>query len=206
MAGNSSGKTSFKSSVWYLACGNWNGTENETRERQPRSQSSARDGWAGRSLPPPAPAGIEATLVGRGWPAGPPADAEAALLCVPDSSIEEACGRSRPEASAARASSATPAAPPASRRSPPRQTAGASVFSIHPLQTIRGDASDLAGAFCAVSGSDREAIDFAEDLARCLGMSPFEVAEERRAAYHAAAAIASNFLVALEESAARAAR
>ena len=33
-------------------------------------------------------------------------------------------------------------------------------------------------------------------------MSPFEVAEERRAAYHAAAAIASNFLVALEESAA----
>ena len=33
-------------------------------------------------------------------------------------------------------------------------------------------------------------------------MRPFEVAEERRAAYHAAASIASNFLVALEESAA----
>ena len=33
-------------------------------------------------------------------------------------------------------------------------------------------------------------------------MSPFEVPEEKRAAYHAAAAIASNFLVALEESAA----
>ncbi len=32
-------------------------------------------------------------------------------------------------------------------------------------------------------------------------MRPFEVAEESRAAYHAAAAIASNFLVALEESA-----
>ena len=33
-------------------------------------------------------------------------------------------------------------------------------------------------------------------------MRPFEVPDERRAAYHAAAAIASNFLVALEESAA----
>ena len=33
-------------------------------------------------------------------------------------------------------------------------------------------------------------------------MRPFRVDEERRAAYHAAASIASNFLVALEESAA----
>ena len=33
-------------------------------------------------------------------------------------------------------------------------------------------------------------------------MRPFEIPEERRAAYHAAASIASNFLVALEESAA----
>src|SRR5262249_887736 len=33
-------------------------------------------------------------------------------------------------------------------------------------------------------------------------MRPFEVSEESRAAYHAAAAIASNLLVALEESAA----
>jgi predicted short-subunit dehydrogenase-like oxidoreductase (DUF2520 family) len=33
-------------------------------------------------------------------------------------------------------------------------------------------------------------------------MRPFAVPEERRAAYHAAASIASNFLIALEESAA----
>jgi predicted short-subunit dehydrogenase-like oxidoreductase (DUF2520 family) len=33
-------------------------------------------------------------------------------------------------------------------------------------------------------------------------MRPFAVAEDRRAAYHAAACIASNFLIALEESAA----
>ena len=37
-------------------------------------------------------------------------------------------------------------------------------------------------------------------LAGRLGMRPFEVPEDRRAAYHAAASIASNLLVALEES------
>ncbi len=41
----------------------------------------------------------------------------------------------------------------------------------------------------------------AQDLAERLGMRPFEVTEESRAAYHAAASIASNFLVALESSA-----
>ena len=47
-----------------------------------------------------------------------------------------------------------------------------------------------------------DALRFARELAERLGMRPFEVAEEHRAAYHAAASIASNFLVALQESAA----
>jgi predicted short-subunit dehydrogenase-like oxidoreductase (DUF2520 family) len=42
----------------------------------------------------------------------------------------------------------------------------------------------------------------AAELAERLGMRPFAVPEEHRAAYHAAASIASNFLIALEESAA----
>ena len=54
----------------------------------------------------------------------------------------------------------------------------------------------------AVAGSDEGAERFAAALADALGMRPFAVPEERRAAYHAAACIASNFLVALEESAA----
>jgi predicted short-subunit dehydrogenase-like oxidoreductase (DUF2520 family) len=41
------------------------------------------------------------------------------------------------------------------------------------------------------------------DLAEALGMRPFEVPAEARAAYHAAASMASNFLVALEASATR---
>jgi predicted short-subunit dehydrogenase-like oxidoreductase (DUF2520 family) len=40
-------------------------------------------------------------------------------------------------------------------------------------------------------------------LAESLGMRPFAVADEDRAAYHAAASIASNFLVTLEAAAER---
>jgi predicted short-subunit dehydrogenase-like oxidoreductase (DUF2520 family) len=79
---------------------------------------------------------------------------------------------------------------------------GAEVFSLHPLQTIPGPDTSLAGAPCAVAGSTPGATAYAADLAERLGLRPFEVAEEARAAYHAAASIASNFLVALEESAA----
>ena len=43
----------------------------------------------------------------------------------------------------------------------------------------------------------------ASALAERLGMRPFDVPEEGRAAYHAAASMASNFLIALEESAAQ---
>jgi predicted short-subunit dehydrogenase-like oxidoreductase (DUF2520 family) len=78
---------------------------------------------------------------------------------------------------------------------------GAAIFGLHPLQTITGDNPELIGASCAVSGSTPAALALARSLARRLGMRPFELPEERRAAYHAAASIASNFLVTLEESA-----
>jgi predicted short-subunit dehydrogenase-like oxidoreductase (DUF2520 family) len=129
------------------------------------------------------------------------AGASAALLCVPDDAIAEACER---------VASASP---------PPRlvghvsgastlealsaATAGGSTaFSLHPLQTFADDETDVAGVPAAVAGSDPRAEAFAAALADGLGMRPFAVPEERRAAYHAAACIASNFLVALEESAA----
>ena len=79
---------------------------------------------------------------------------------------------------------------------------GAETFSLHPLQTIPDGETDLTAAPCAVAGSSPVAEAFAAELAGRLGMRPFSVPEENRAAYHAAAAIASNFLVALKESAA----
>ncbi len=68
------------------------------------------------------------------------------------------------------------------------------VGALHPLQTLTGaDAPDaLIGAWAAVAGPAA-----VNDLATQLGLRPFTVPDARRAAYHAAAAVASNHLVAL---------
>jgi predicted short-subunit dehydrogenase-like oxidoreductase (DUF2520 family) len=71
---------------------------------------------------------------------------------------------------------------------------GARLGALHPLQTLSGDdgASRLPGAYAAVEGPPAVAA-----LAREIGLVPFHVDPERRAVYHAAAAVASNHLVAL---------
>ena len=72
-------------------------------------------------------------------------------------------------------------------------------FSVHPLQTFtraRG-AEQLDGAWAAVSAETDEARGRALWLARTLGLEPFLLPDEARPLYHAAAAIASNYLVTL---------
>lgn len=123
----------------------------------------------------------------------------AVLLCVPDAEIPAASERAAASGAAwvGHSSGATPlSALNASA------AAGARTFSLHPLQTIPTPVTDLTGAPCAIAARDGETLAMASALAMACGMRPFEVPEDRRAAYHAAAAIASNFLVALEESAA----
>jgi predicted short-subunit dehydrogenase-like oxidoreductase (DUF2520 family) len=122
------------------------------------------------------------------------------LLCVPDASISQACesgaGSLESGTFVGHVSGATElSALDAARR------AGCETFSLHPLQTIPAPDTDLTGAPCAIASSGPEAHAVAAALAERLGMHPFEVPEEGRAAYHAAASMASNFLVALEESA-----
>ena len=124
----------------------------------------------------------------------------AVLLCVPDGAIAAVCERAAHDLPAGVAighvSGATTLAAldaAAARVCP--------VFSLHPLQTIPAPDTSLSGAPCAVAGSGG-GLAVARELAVLLGMRPFEVPEEGRVAYHAAASIASNFLVALEESAA----
>jgi predicted short-subunit dehydrogenase-like oxidoreductase (DUF2520 family) len=63
---------------------------------------------------------------------------------------------------------------------------------LQTLPSADAGAARLPGAWCAVAG-DRQVW----ALARQLGMQPIEVADEDRAAYHAAACIAANHLVAL---------
>ena len=158
-------------------------------------------GRVGRSLVAAAQrAGIEVTLADRDNGLAACRSAQAVLLCVPDEAIADAAGSVAaavpPLEFVGHVSGATELA-----ALMPARVAGAATFSIHPLQTAPDGETDFSGSPCAISGSDPAAVEFAADLSVALGMRPFEVADADRAAYHAAASIASNFLVALEESA-----
>ena len=75
---------------------------------------------------------------------------------------------------------------------------------MHPLMTVAGNLSvSFAGAGCAVAGSTERALGVAIALARRLRMTPFALSEADREVYHAAASMASNFLVTLEGAAER---
>jgi predicted short-subunit dehydrogenase-like oxidoreductase (DUF2520 family) len=69
--------------------------------------------------------------------------------------------------------------------------------------TVTATGATFAGATAAIAGSSPRALGTAAALARALGMHPLEVGDADRAAYHAAASIASNFLVVIEELAER---
>ncbi len=114
------------------------------------------------------------------------------LLTVPDHAIAAAAAAVAPSPLVGHCSGAT-TLEPISR-------AGHRALSLHPLMTVPGQgATDFTGAGAAVAGEIR----VAAELARRLGMRPIEVADADRAAYHAAASIASNFLVTVEAAAER---
>ena len=117
------------------------------------------------------------------------------LLCVPDGAIGEVARGIEPGPWLAHVSGGTTLAAldPHERR-----------FSVHPLQTFtraRGP-EQLDGAWAAVTAETDEARARALWLARTLGLEPFPLDDEARPLYHAAAAIASNYLVTLHHTAA----
>jgi predicted short-subunit dehydrogenase-like oxidoreductase (DUF2520 family) len=117
-------------------------------------------------------------------------EAELRLLCVPDRAIAEVARSIQPGPWVAHVSGGTPLAAldPHTRR-----------FSVHPLQTLtkRRGPEQLDGAFAGVTAESAEALERATWLAETLGLRPFVLADDKRAVYHAGAAIASNFLVTL---------
>jgi predicted short-subunit dehydrogenase-like oxidoreductase (DUF2520 family) len=123
-------------------------------------------------------------------------EAELTLLCVPDSAIGDVARALSPRQGwVAHVSGGTPLAAldPHPRR-----------FGLHPLQTFtpaRGP-EQLDGAFAAVTAETDEARDRGFELARMLGLRPFELADDARPLYHAGAAIASNYVVTLHKVAA----
>jgi len=123
-------------------------------------------------------------------------DADVVLLCVPDGEIAAAAGaiEPRPGRLVGHCSGA----------SAPGELAPHEAFSLHPLMTVPAEGpAAFAGAYAAVAGSNGRARRVATALAYRLGLAPVAVAEGDRAAYHAAASIASNFLVTLEAAAER---
>jgi len=129
--------------------------------------------------------------VGRG---GRPAGCDAIVLCVPDGEIEAAAELVTAAAPfVGHTSGATPLSALAH--------AGVPAFGLHPLQSFAHPGVRFAGAGAAVSGTTPEALAFATGLAERLGMRPFEIDDDGRAAYHAAASVASNFLVTLQAAA-----
>lgn len=76
-------------------------------------------------------------------------------------------------------------------------------FSMHPLMTAGSGRTEFADATAAIAGSTPDALGVAHAIAMRLGMTPIEIPDDKRAAYHAAGSIAANFLVTLEVMAAR---
>ncbi|MFL5906193.1 MAG: DUF2520 domain-containing protein [Solirubrobacterales bacterium] len=156
-------------------------------------------GSVGRSLAKAAEAsGIEVRLVSGDDAPEACVGAAAALLCVPDEAIAPLCYRIAPDAPplVGHVSGASTLDVVASATEH-----GAATFSLHPLQTFADGSTPVEGTPAAIAGSTGESLVYGRSLAEALGMRPFEVPEKSRAAYHAAATIASNLLVALEESA-----
>jgi predicted short-subunit dehydrogenase-like oxidoreductase (DUF2520 family) len=121
--------------------------------------------------------------------------AEFVLLCVPDTAISDVARHIDVGPWVAHVSGATrlDALDPHRRR-----------FSMHPLQTFSRERGpeQLDGAFAAVSAETPEAHEHGFELARLLGLRPFELADEDRPLYHAGAVVASNYLVTLFRAAA----
>ncbi len=130
--------------------------------------------------------------LGRG---APPSGVDAVLLCVPDDQIRAAVASVPPGVRTGHCSGASGL----------DVLAGREGFSLHPLMTVTAESggASFAGAGAAVAGNTPAALALARTLAGRLGMRPIEVAPGDRAAYHAGASIASNFLITVEAAAER---
>ena len=121
------------------------------------------------------------------------AGADAVLLCVPDAEISRAAAAVVPGRLVGHCSGATGL----------DALDGHEAFSVHPLMTVTAEGARFAGAGGAIAGSTARALTLACQLASALQMNVIVVADEDRATYHAAASIASNFLITLQSAAER---
>ncbi len=85
----------------------------------------------------------------------------------------------------------------------PLAAKGVGCAMFHPLQTVPDRERGLS-ALCGIAfgiGGDGPAVEWAESIARLLGGVPLRINREATAQYHAAAVMASNYVIALVDAA-----
>jgi predicted short-subunit dehydrogenase-like oxidoreductase (DUF2520 family) len=119
-------------------------------------------------------------------------DADLVVLCVPDGEIADVAESIAPGPWIAHTSGS------ASVEELPGHELR---FTLHPLQTFtrEGGSEQLDGAWAAISGESPDALAAAHELATLLRVDAFELSDEARPLYHAAAMMASTFTVTLHD-------
>jgi predicted short-subunit dehydrogenase-like oxidoreductase (DUF2520 family) len=173
------GRAGLGLSLRLLECGH---TIAGVLARDPEAASSAADRLRSSAL---------------AWDADLPA-ADLIVLAVRDDAIAEVAGRVAPHAAAASGAVHLSGVGPVSLLAP-LADAGLPVGSFHPLQTLptpETGAARLDGAWVGITSDDDLFADRLFALAATMGMRPFELADDAKPLYHAAAAAAANYTLA----------
>jgi predicted short-subunit dehydrogenase-like oxidoreductase (DUF2520 family) len=135
-----------------------------------------------------------------------PSHATRILICVPDDALDSVAGTLAAAPQRIKAALHT-----CGSRGPevlaPLEDRGASCAALHPLQTVttpEQGLADLPGSFFGVTGGaqgSNAAHDWALEIVRLLDGRALTIAPERRPLYHAAAVMASNYIVAMIDAA-----
>jgi predicted short-subunit dehydrogenase-like oxidoreductase (DUF2520 family) len=131
-----------------------------------------------------------------------PRHAARVLICVPDDALEEVAGvlAAAPQTVSAALHTSGSRGPEALS---PLESRGTACATLHPLQTIATPAqgvADLPGSSFGITGSG-PAAEWALDIVRLLNGRPLAIPAEGRPLYHAAAVMASNYIVAMIDAA-----
>lgn len=146
-------------------------------------------------------AGIQVLIAGRDLTRDQLAG-RTVLLCVPDAAISAVAARIGELCATGDRPHLLGHTSGATTLDPLRDLQVDGAFSLHPLQTVPDGSTNLRDCPAAVAGTTPAALAAATSLAGALGMRPFEIGEADRAVYHAAASIAANYLITLEQTAA----
>lgn len=110
------------------------------------------------------------------------------LFCVPDRAIAEAAAELDSSVIAGHCSASVPLDALGDRER----------FNVHPFLPVPGVGTDFTGAVCAIDASTPAGHAIGLGIARATGMRPVSVPASKRALYHAAGSMASNYLMTLE--------